>query len=337
MSGVFRKINLGISWRRENFRRHLFRLLSWWSPWLLIWLRWPWPLHKPWQRRRLRVRSKGGGIGDELMCSAVLREIKRRNPSCHITFFTRRPDFFRHLPYLDAVEAAEAEKSSSAWCLGYGHGRKVPRERPIISLMGECAGLVMRTTQIDPPRVDVSKEFGARIAAIPSPRIVVQPRASEWTPNKNWPLDYWLQLVKLLTEKFSVIEVGMERTLPAGKLGPRFHSFAGQTSLSELACVISQAAAFVGPVSGGMHLANAFEIPSVIIIGGYESPNGHQYPRSTVFYSPVPCAPCWLATKCPHELKCLKLIEPALVFEAVCRAVKGGQEFQIISSKIPVT
>ena len=79
---------------------------------------------------------------------------------------------------------------------------------------------------------------------------------------------------------------------------------------------MSQASVFAGPTSGGMHLANAFERPSVIIIGGYEGPKGYDYPMTT-FYTAVPCAPCWLGKECPHELRCHMAIEPAQVAAAV--------------------
>lgn len=328
---TFDKIRRALGARWTNFQFWLFRFISWRSPRLLIWLRWP--FRKPWQRDHLRLATHGG-VGDEMMATAVLREIKRRNPHCHLTFLSRRPELFRHLPYIDAVEMSTTADRKDVLFLGYTIENVVPPHRPIISLLGECVGLVMHATQLDRPQLTVSDELRARIAAIPAPRVVIQPSASQWTPNKNWPAGYWAELIKMLAEKFSVIEVGSEIHLPATGFGPRFHSFIGQTDLSGFAHIISQAAVFAGPVSGGMHLANAFEIPSVIIIGGYESPLGHQYPRSTMFHSPVPCSPCWLSKPCPYDLKCLKLIQPAAVFAAICHAAAGQSKFEVIESKI---
>jgi ADP-heptose:LPS heptosyltransferase len=334
MSESLGKIKAGIVWRWKKFRRDCFRLLGWRFPRLVIWCRWPWPLRKPWQCARLRLATHGG-VGDELMATAVLREIKRRNPLCHLTFLSRRPEFFRHLPYLDAVELFTPAARSTALFLSYSaDDNVVPPPRPLISLMAESVGLVMHATQLDQPHLGVATELRARVAAIPGPRVVVQPLASSWSPNKNWPANYWVELIKMLTEKYSVIEVGTESCLTGNTFGPCFHSFVGQTDLSGFAHVISQAAVFVGPVSGGMHLANAFEVPAVVIIGGYELPLGYQYPRSSVFYSPVPCAPCWLTKPCPYELKCLKLIKPTAVLEAICRAAAGQMQFEIVRSKL---
>jgi ADP-heptose:LPS heptosyltransferase len=71
-----------------------------------------------------------------------------------------------------------------------------------------------------------------------------------------------------------------------------------------------------------MHLAAAYQIPALIIFGGYESPTGLPYPNVTPFYTPEPCAPCWLPANCPYELKCQRKILPAAVFAAACERIR---------------
>jgi len=290
-----------------------------------MWLRWPSPLRRPpWQRERLRITTCAG-LGDELMATTVLRAMKRHNPHIHLTYLTRRPELFADLPYIDVVERFTHDGARGAVYLAYSTQDDVPPpRRPLTSLMAERVGLRVRTTQLDRPRVQAHPEVRARVAAIGGPRVVVQPRASDWTPNKNWPLRRWVELVERLTERFSVIEVGTSACLPAADLGPRFHSLAGLTDVSDFAWVVSQAAVFVGPVSGGMHVANAFEIPSVIIFGGYEHPDGYGYARTEALYSPVACAPCWLRKPCPYGLECLERIQVADVFAAVVRAARSA-------------
>ncbi len=99
-----------------------------------------------------------------------------------------------------------------------------------------------------------------------------------WTPNKVWPKELWRELIPALLDRFDVIEAGTEALFSPDEFGPGFHAWAGTTSLADFVWTLSQATVFVGPSSGGMHLANAFRVPSVILFGGYESPDGYRFP-----------------------------------------------------------
>ena len=136
----------------------------------------------------------------------------------------------------------------------------------------------------------------------------------------------------MLVEHYDVVEVGTQTMFPGHQFGPRFHSVSGATTMPDFAWVVSQATVFVGPPSGGMHFANAYEIPSVILLGGYESPDVYDYPWAARFFTPVECAPCWLTTPCPYELKCLRAIRPEEVFRAVMKAVPEPGTLQPVST-----
>ena len=283
-------------------------------------LRWPWPLRKPFERSVLVVAAFGGGLGDELMCTPILREIKRRNPRIHLTFRTRYPELFRDFPHADAILPHDAPGAETAVILTYADA--VPPARPLVALAGECAGLEVAADELDPLWFEPLPAIRAALAAAPGPRIVVQPLTSQWTPNKQWPLASWRTLIARLTERFSVIEVGTAPAFPGEDFGPRFSSWSGRTDHRELASLLAQADVFVGPDSGGLHLANVCRVPSVAIFGGYTAPEGVPYRRMESFYTPEPCAPCWLTSPCPYDIPCLRKIEPEAVFAAVCRLVE---------------
>ena len=309
------RIGPAIAWRRNMARDKWLGFLSHWKWGVLV----RWPLRKPYQRGELRLAAPGGGIGDELMCTPIFAEIKRRNPGCKLTFISRYPEWFARHPQIDFIEPFVKGANQNAIQLAYQHA--VPPRRTLISLMAECVGLQMDSGCISAPELKPGAGFRAKIASISAPRIVIQPLASRWTPNKLWPLDYWGELIGELVKDFEVIEVGVDPSFPRDGFGTKFHSFAGTTTLDEFAHAVSQATVFVGPSSGGMHLANAFGIESVIIFGGYESPVGYNNPHATNFFSAVPCAPCWLTSDCPYELKCMKMISPGQVLAAVRDAV----------------
>jgi ADP-heptose:LPS heptosyltransferase/glycosyltransferase involved in cell wall biosynthesis len=306
-----RSTSLGarIQWRKAQALGWINGLLVRMGPKAFIGFHWPWPLRKPWMRDRITIQPLGGGLGDELMCLPILAEIKRRNPACKIRFVTRRPEFFRGQPGVDDVTAPEPGRRACMLVYNY----VIPPPRPLITLMAECAGIEGRFPRIPPLKITPSDFIKGHVDGLARPLVVVQPQASGWTTNKNWPAPYWQELVRSLTAEAQVIEVGNASVLPAGEMGARFTSVCGSTSIDDLAYAISQADLFIGPISSGMHLANAFEVPALILFGGYEEPAGHDYPNVHPIYSAVECAPCWRQT-CPYALKCLHAIQPQSVF-----------------------
>jgi ADP-heptose:LPS heptosyltransferase len=94
--------------------------------------------------------------------------------------------------------------------------------------------------------------------------------------------------------------------------------------VADCAWIVAQGSVFVGPPSGGMHFANAYQVPSIIVFGGYEAPDGYDYPWVERFFTPVECAPCWLTTPCPYGWKCLHAIRPEQVFAAIRKAVEAA-------------
>jgi len=293
---------------RREFPQWLNRILVHLGPAAYIALHWPWPMDKPYMRRSLTVQALGGGLGDELMCLPVIAEIKRLNPKCRVRFVTRRPDFFRTQPHIDEV----AKERPGRRVLKLVYNSVLPPPRPLITLMAECVGISDRFRRIPTLDVKPGKNVVKLIKHLPRPLVVVQPLATGWTGNKNWPLPYWIECVRSLTADFHVVEVGNDPVLPVEEMGPRFTSVSGGTTLHDLAYVISQADLFIGPSSGGMHLASAFDVPALIIFGGYERPSGYDYRNVEALYTPVACAPCWRQT-CPYELMCLHSIKPETV------------------------
>ena len=193
--------------------------------------------------------------------------------------------------------------------------------------MAECVGLEsFDNHEVECTVPVVSPEFRTQVAQITRPMIVIQPHASDWTPNKTWPATYWRELVETLVVDYDVVETGTRAVIGADFQHARFHSLAGHTSVGEFIHLVSTAQLFVGPVSGGMHLASAFQVPAVILYGGWESPAGHRYPNVIPFYSPIECAPCWLTTPCPYQTKCLTMISPALVMTAVHQALTTSSQ-----------
>jgi ADP-heptose:LPS heptosyltransferase len=315
------RLTLSWIWKKMQWQEFWGGFFNSHSPSLRRALCWPWPLKKPWQRRTLTICSYGGGLGDELMAAAICREIKTRNPDCRVTILSRFPELIARCGVADEVQPHTRLAEIAACSLRYGP--PVPPAREIPRMMAECVGLDLSLSRCAAPQVEPGDATRAALSALPGPLVVVQPLSSKWSPNKNWPAERWHELVaQLLAAGCSVVEVGAEPLEPPLPAAGRFISLVGKTSLADYAWTVSQAAAFIGPVSSGMHLASGYGVPAFIIIGGYEAPTGFAYEGVTTFYTAVPCAPCWIPDQCPHQRRCLTEIAPATVRDAVLGKIR---------------
>jgi ADP-heptose:LPS heptosyltransferase len=103
---------------------------------------------------------------------------------------------------------------------------------------------------------------------------------------------------------------------------PGLIDMAGKTSLVELAAILKQAAAGVGPDSGPGHLAAAVGTPFVSIFGptspGRTAPFGCE---DLVVTSALDCAPCY-KKRCPYRHNaCMVDIETGQVIDKLSGAL----------------
>ena len=265
--------------------------------------------------------ARDGALGDVLMCTPVLRELKRRNPHCYIRFYTKYGPLVKGLAYIDEVLPFD-QKPAGTLLMGYEHA--LPPEVHLSRIIGDAVGLKVTDTHPDCIALDdLIEGYRQSFAHLPRPRIVFARRSSDWTPNKNWPDPNWLALINSLARNATVIEIGREELVGGSIAGHNYVDMRGKTSLEELVALVAASDLYVGPVSGPMHIAVAVGTPSVTICGGYESPRGLQHPagvKSTtnvLLSSNLPCSPCWLREPCPIGLKCLNSISPAQVEKAI--------------------
>jgi ADP-heptose:LPS heptosyltransferase len=148
----------------------------------------------------------------------------------------------------------------------------------------------------------------------PKPIIAICTRSKE--PVKNWPVDYWVNLIKELTHQYTIIQLGDEKE-PKLKNVVRF---AGNITMRESAALLSISKLFIGPDSLLMHIANGLTIKSVIIFGGSRPVECFGYNENTNLSSTPACSPCWIHDgyeTCTHMMKCMNSISKENVLDAV--------------------
>jgi ADP-heptose:LPS heptosyltransferase len=273
------------------------------------------PLLAPYRKAEVHL-VREGALGDVLMATPALRRLKELSPKCRVTFYTHFASLVRGLPFIDEVRPVAEAPAGKRILLRYEN--LVPVRRHIARIFGEMMGVDVRddrpSCMLDTRLLD---RYRREFRDLPRPWIIVNRKAGPWSPNKNWPESHWEELIGRLLHWATVIETGTGDPVERPGDRGRYVSLVGRLSLEALAAAIAAADLHVGPDSGPMHLAAAFDVPAVVIFGGYIEPSCTSYPGNIDLYSPVPCAPCWLTELCPYGHPCLHQITPQQVDDAL--------------------
>jgi hypothetical protein len=281
-------------------------------------------------RPAMFINAVGAGIGDDLLCTAVFHELRRRS---HGSFWvtSEHPELYRHnddvgvvVPPLQRYDILLKRLGTTIvypWYTSYhpAFDRDDPMpEQHLISVMCQKAGITGSVTLRPYLSLTADEESRGRVAAR---QVAIQSSgldAKHSMLNKNWPLERYQAVVSSLRHRYDFVQVGSRNDPPLeGAVDLR-----GKTTLRGTAAVLRGSRAFVGQVGFLMHLARAVDCRSVIVYGGRETPAQSGYPCNENLYSPVPCSPCWRLNTCPYERKCLHQIGVSDVAEALDRQVE---------------
>jgi hypothetical protein len=280
-------------------------------------------------RPGMYIHALGAGIGDDLLCTAIFRELRRRGrddfwvASKHPELYRRNDDVGVVVPPLaryDMLLKRLGTRVVYPWYTSYhpAFDRDDPTpQQHLVALMCQKAGITGEVA-LRPYLTlgDDERAGGRRVAR----QVAIQSAgldAKHAMRNKNWYHDRYQGVVDALRDRFDLVQVGSATDPPlAGALDLR-----GRTTLRETAAVLAGSLAFVGQVGLLMHLARAVDCRSVIVYGGRETPAQSGYPCNENLYSPVPCSPCWLLNACPYDRMCLQMVDVGAVVEALARQV----------------
>lgn len=171
----------------------------------------------------------------------------------------------------------------------------------------------------------LAQALPAQIKTLNKPFIVLA-AGSSW-PSKDWHVSGYQQLARHLYESkgfTSVITGDKSQTGVALDImadgAPYYTDLTGQTSLPQLAAVLSRAQLAIGPDSGTGHIAAANGTPYISLFGP-TSPHRtapYGYENLVVQFS-LGCAPCYKRT-CPDN-KCMRQIGLAEIDPKIALAV----------------
>jgi heptosyltransferase I len=151
-------------------------------------------------------------------------------------------------------------------------------------------------------------------------RPVVIAARGNWE-TKRWPDEKSAELARhFLRRGHAVVLVGAPRERAVGeaiaRLAPGVVDLTGETSLSELAALVSRAALCIAHDSGPLHLAVALDRPVVALFGPSDPVWAGPYHRdNAVVRADLPCSPCYLRRlkSCAHAHACMNELPASAV------------------------
>ena len=271
------------------------------------------------------VLQNDWGIGDELLLSAVAREIVRTYLGTELWIRSRFgfafPSYVRRDAPPDNARRIETIYQNPTL---YGPKAHSPFPRHLVQQMLDKFALDtgLKVTALD---VRPELDLGARRVRDRS-TVVVHSRPNSRLLSKDWGLDRWRELVAILQGKgIHVRQVGgREEPLLDGVEDLR------GAPISELSAVFTESGAVACVVGFLMHLAEATRTPAVVIYGGREHPAIDGYPDQVHLSSgPLQCRGRWGChlgpdLECPHGMRCMEELTPMLVAGEVLSTLAAG-------------
>jgi len=258
----------------------------------------------------------GTSPGDNLLCTAVLRELRKRNRG-KLGMISNFPELFEVTNDAMSVSPLWGDlyrKFARIWrrdfrlvhyLMGAAEDRSIPPKRHVIAELCARAG-ILGPVALRPYLLLTDKE--KTLAAWAKGCIAIQSSGLDSMfpmRNKQWYPERFQAVVNALHREFDFIQLGSA----ANPTLENVKDMRGITSIRESAAILHHARLYVGNAGFLMHLARAVECPSVIVYGGREAPWQTGYMCNTNLYTALPCAPCWRWNTCDFDRMCMKEIK----------------------------
>jgi ADP-heptose:LPS heptosyltransferase len=287
------------------------------------------------------------GLGDILMTTAIIKQIKKEYPNSYLTYSTRPEGkaILTNNPYvdnlkIDSYSQIELEKDLDKYDKHFFLGKMTEdyldkrNRQPRIDSMAEMFDIKLDSKL--PELYITSDELDSMNKYINNNKFNIIICIEGVEKYRNWRLDYLKELVSMLdSKKYNLILVGNKKVDIAGVV-----NLTGETTIRQLFSIIAQSDLVVTMDNFVSHIAAAFNIKEIIMYTTIPAEwRSLYYENATAIQSPVDCSPCWNCYKdknkrCTGDGKCVDALTPKVLFNYIKKScLKKSTNLQDFFSK----
>jgi ADP-heptose:LPS heptosyltransferase len=283
-------------------------------------------------------------VGDILVLTAAIRELKLAYPKLQICMKTSCPEIWEHNPILKEFSEEEADLDIK---LDYGLVNKSNScgKHFIYGFIDDINDKLNLDLKLNGFKCDIylSEKEKSWMNQVEEQHgykgkfWLINCGHKSCFPLKQWRRDYWQEVINVLSDKYPTIkfvQVGsIEENHFHGALNGVI-SLLGKTDLRQLIRLAWHAQGVIGHVSMLNHLASAWDRPSIVVAGGRETQTWEAYNATSYLHSigKMHCCwsgGCWKSKECSHiengYPKCMNIIKPQSVINEFDMFYDGGR------------
>lgn len=281
--------------------------------------------------KRVCVVRRVGGIGDVLMLTPSLRQLKRDFPACELVFaidmHTTANNVYHALvanaPFVDRIIDARYVNHSdydevidvSSVCIRYERTGLPAINR--IDLFARALGIKKVSNKL-PFYLPLDHELQWARNSLPTDKKIVILHTASMEGKRCWPIENYLKLIAGAGPDVHFLILDFNKKHSDWNHYYNCTDISG-TNLREMAAYIAVADLFIGPDSGPMHLAGALKTKAVVLFGSIPpEARINYYPTHVALTANLPCLGCWYKP-CPIAVKCMKDISASMVMSAMTK------------------
>ncbi|WP_053094102.1 glycosyltransferase family 9 protein [Leptospirillum sp. Group II 'CF-1'] len=215
-------------------------------------------------KKRIQIFRRNG-LGDVILATPVLRCLRKKFPTDHITFVTLSPEILFNNPNIDHI--IHGEKPLDGYDLTIELDYEYFPDDHIVDAYARCAGVV-----VEDKNPEIYLDYNELVVAVDNlvsngidlnKPICAFQITSGW-PVRDWPLPSFQKVAETLTSLGTQVIVLGEKATPPINFG---FDFRGKTSIREAAAILMKCRAALTIDSSLMHVSLAVHTPVVSLFG----------------------------------------------------------------------